>query len=483
MVTFTADTDGTPPAVWTTALDAAGLTPFPLDALTRLVVVAAHPDDETLGAAGLLASATTAGVDIDVVVACDGEASHPHSPTHTPAQLAAIRRGEVAAALAVVAPGATMTLLHLPDGGLTDRLAPMTEAIALVLARGGSGPVVVVSPWIGDGHPDHHAAGTAASDAARTHPGATVLQYPIWAWHWGTPDAGDVPLHRLRALRLTAAVAEAKGRALAAHHSQVTPLSEAPGDEMLLPRTLTAFFEAGTEYFLTPAAADTRPPPTAFPGVPDPSAFPVGSSAAADGSLGRGFFDDFYGDRTDPWEFETRWYEERKRDLTLASLPRRRFRSAFEPGCSIGVLTAGLAARSDRLLAADIARRPLDLARRRLRDATHVAFEQLQVPRDWPAGPFDLVVLSEVGYYCDSDDLDRLIDRAVASLTDDGVLVACHWRHPVAEYPLRGDDVHDRLRERSGLDVLATHVEADFRLDVLVRPPAVSVAAADGLLG
>ncbi len=147
------------------------------------------------------------------------------------------------------------------------------------------------------------------------------------------------------------------------------------------------------------------------------------------------------------------------------------------------MLTAELARRCDAVLAADIATRPLDLARRRLGSADHVRFEQLQVPQEWPAGRFDLVVLSEVGYYCDSDDLDRLIDRAVASLDADGVLVACHWRHPVAEYPLGGDDVHERLRQRSGLDVLVAHVEPDFRLDVFVRPPAVSVAAADGLVG
>ena len=109
-------------------------------------------------------------------------------------------------------------------------------------------------------------------------------------------------------------------------------------------------------------------------------------------------------------------------------------------------------------------------------------FEQLRVPAQWPSGTFDLVVLSEIGYYCGSADLSRLIELAAASLSADGVLLACHWSHPVTDYPLSGDEVHDRLRRESGLAPLAEHREADFRLDVLVRPPAVSVARREGLL-
>ena len=105
------------------------------------------------------------------------------------------------------------------------------------------------------------------------------------------------------------------------------------------------------------------------------------------------------------------------------------------------------------------------------------------MPQEWPDGHFDLIVLSEIGYYCGPADLSRLIRSAVASLTTDGVLVACHWRHPVAEYPISGDAVHRQLRAESGLAVLSEHVEEDFLLDVLVRPPVRSVARRDGLLG
>ena len=160
----------------------------------------------------------------------------------------------------------------------------------------------------------------------------------------------------------------------------------------------------------------------------------------------------------------------------------RRFASAFEPGCAIGVLTELLAPRCDRLLATDIAQAPLIRARERLAHQTGVRFEQLRVPQDWPTGPFDLVVLSEIGYYCSPADLSELIAAAVTSLSDDGLVLACQWRHPVADYPMSGDEVHRQLRRESGLAVLVEHVEEDFRLEVFVRAPAESVARREGLL-
>ena len=92
------------------------------------------------------------------------------------------------------------------------------------------------------------------------------------------------------------------------------------------------------------------------------------------------------------------------------------------------------------------------------------------------------MVLSEVGYYCGPDDLRTLVDRAAGALATDGVLVACHWRHPVPEYPLGGDAVHAALRAHPRLALLARHEEEDFLLDVLVPAPATSVARATGLV-
>ncbi len=124
----------------------------------------------------------------------------------------------------------------------------------------------------------------------------------------------------------------------------------------------------------------------------------------------------------------------------------------------------------------------VERAAARTQDLPGVRVDRASVPQDWPEGRFDLVVLSEVGYYCGRDELALLVERAAASLTDDGVLVACHWRHPVPEYPVTGDEVHERLGAQPGLALLVRHEEEDFLLDVLVPSPATSVARATGLL-
>jgi SAM-dependent methyltransferase len=201
-------------------------------------------------------------------------------------------------------------------------------------------------------------------------------------------------------------------------------------------------------------------------------------------SLDGAWFECFYAaGGPDPWGFESRWYERRKRALTLAVLPRERFASAFEPGCSIGVLTEQLAARCDRLLATDVVPQAVERARERTRDLPGVRVERRAVPHEWPEGRFDLVLLSEVGYYCGAADLADLAGRAARALTPDGVLVACHWRHAVPEYPTSGEDVHAVLRRQPGLATLSRLAEEDFLLEVLVPAPAVSVARSTGLLG
>lgn len=205
---------------------------------------------------------------------------------------------------------------------------------------------------------------------------------------------------------------------------------------------------------------------------------PPGSGAGDDAEQ----FDVVYRSDDDPWRFRTSWYEQRKRDLTLAALPRRRYASAFEPGCSVGVLTTELAPRCDRLLSVDFSAAAVALARRATVDLPQVTVERLAVPEGWPAGSFDLVMLSEIGYYLNDDRLTLLLDRTVAALRPGGTVVACHWRHPAPDHERPGDEVHDLLRARADLAVLVTHEEEDFWLDVLVAGEARSVARDEGLL-
>jgi len=193
------------------------------------------------------------------------------------------------------------------------------------------------------------------------------------------------------------------------------------------------------------------------------------------------YFDRMYAASHDPWGLASRWYERRKYAISLAMLPREKYQDAFEPGCSIGVLTEQLAPRCSRLLSCDVSAAALRAAARRTRGQPGVRVERRLLPRDWPAGAFDLVVFSEVLYYFGGDDLDRVLGRCMAALRPGGTLLAVHWRHPVPEYPRSGDEVHRVLASLPGLNRLAEHTEADFIAEVYVHGPPVSVAETTGL--
>jgi len=207
-------------------------------------------------------------------------------------------------------------------------------------------------------------------------------------------------------------------------------------------------------------------------------------------TLDADYFDGVYAASTDPYGFDSRWYERRKYAISVAMLPRQRYVSAFEPGCSIGVLTALLAQRCDSLLSCDLSEAAVAAAAERTAGYRHVRVERRAVPADWPpgrAGDFDLVVLSEMLYYLSDDDLNRTLDLAMDALRPGGTLLAVHWRHPVDHHPQTGSGVHEAIAARPELTLIADHWEPDFLAQVHLRVPAgtdpasVSVAAAEGL--
>ena len=183
------------------------------------------------------------------------------------------------------------------------------------------------------------------------------------------------------------------------------------------------------------------------------------------------YFDDVYTANADPWGFEDKPYEQAKYADTLASLPRTHYDSAFEIGCSIGVLTARLAPRCGALLAVDGSEMPLVRARELCRDLPQVTIERMQVPDRFPPDLFDLILLSEVGYYWSPDDLTRAQDLLLAHLRIGGHLMLVHWTPWVHDYPLTGDEVHEAFLKRDGLRLLHGHREENYRLDVLERVP------------
>ncbi|MET9487068.1 SAM-dependent methyltransferase [Nocardia sp. NPDC006630] len=202
-----------------------------------------------------------------------------------------------------------------------------------------------------------------------------------------------------------------------------------------------------------------------------------------------GYFEELYARSADPWQFTTRWYEQRKRALTLAALPRPHYRSCFEPGCGIGVLTQELVSRCDRIVATDIVDDALRRAAARLAGASAQAAATVELRRwglgdVWPAEHFDLIVLSEVCYYLDAPALHAALDELLGHLDPGGTVVGVHWRHPVPEYPLTGDEVHAVLGGHPGLTVLARYSDDDFLLEVYTTAGTErrSVAQDEGLV-
>ena len=193
------------------------------------------------------------------------------------------------------------------------------------------------------------------------------------------------------------------------------------------------------------------------------------------------YFDQLYAGADDPWDLRGRWYERRKRAAVLAALPRKRYRRGFEPGCAVGALTVGLAARCDELLAVDRHERPVAAAAEALAGHEHVRVARMDVPAQWPDGAFDLVVLSEIGYYFAGTDLVRLAALAAASVLPGGTLLGCHWRHPAPDHAVPGDEVHRVLAAQPGLVRVVHHLEEDFVLDVWTRGAVASPAGAEGL--
>ena len=452
MVSFTHQDAGTPESAWARS-GAAALPELPLNdgelAATAFLVLAAHPDDETLGAGGLMARLHALGADVQVLLCTAGEASHPDSPTVTPERLAEVRLREFDGALGHLLGGPRRRYLGLPDGRLAEHRAAIAAAIREAAADTGKPAqrIILVAPYRHDGHTDHDALGGVAAETAAAH-GYGLLEFPIWYWLWATPE--DAAWQDWQRFPLRPEDQQAKALAMAAHTSQVAPLSDLPGDEVLLPAAFLAHFERHWETF-----AWRQPLPAAD------------GYAAADAER---LFDAVHGRDEDPWGYTGAWYEQRKRALTLAALPEQSYDAGLEIGCSIGTLSVELAERCGTFLAVDASNTALARAAERLEHLPAAKTRHLTVPHGWPEGEFDLIVVSEVGYYLSPDELAVLFRRVEASLLPGGTLVLCHWRHPLDGWVLDGDTVHATARDRLRWAGAGLYRERDFVLEILRAP-------------
>lgn len=432
-VSFRHDEVGTPASVWDELVADARRIHF-ADLLAtgrqgRTVVVAPHPDDESLGAGGLVAGLAAAGGDVEVVICTDGAAADVELPNGV--DLRTRRRDEVVSAVGRLTGGrCTPTLLDLPDGELVGRGDELVALLRPLLA----GADVVVGPWPGDGHPDHHGAGAATRVAAPEH--ALVLEYPVWFWHWGRPGAsapGDWV-----ALALSPATRRAKAAAIAQHLSQI---------EGVAPMLSPAFLEH-------------------FARAEEPFLVHRGRPAQADRS-GAEFFDAMYRAAVDgdPWSFRTDAAEQARFDHLASLAARQPVRRCLEPGCSTGELTRRLARCCERVIALDVAPSAVDAARTQL--AAHVGRGEVElrvgrVPDD--LGPddtdLDLVVLSEVAYYVGPEELSAWVRALHPRCSADGRWLLCHWTGTSVDHRLGGAEAHAVLgAELSALGWAATSAE------------------------
>lgn len=193
------------------------------------------------------------------------------------------------------------------------------------------------------------------------------------------------------------------------------------------------------------------------------------------------YFDHLYDESADPYGLRTRWYEERKRAVLMAALPHPRYARAYEPACGAGELTMDLAMRCDTVLASDFSDKALASARARATGLANVRFERHVLPAGWPCDEpqFDLIVVSELGYFLDAAAMATLASCCARSLAADGVLVACNWRPDFAERALPTEAVHDAFAA-IGLARSVRHEESDFLLELWSRD-ARSVAQREGI--
>jgi LmbE family N-acetylglucosaminyl deacetylase len=199
---------------------------LPLGSLDDIVgygtclILAPHPDDESLGCGGLIATCCAAARPPLVAVLTDGGASHPRSKLYPPPRLAALREAEATDAVRLLGLASERLIFLRQEDGGAPRVGPafatVTQRLTALLQDAGC--TAIVAPWQFDPHCDHEAAALIAREAAR-RTGVRLCEYPVWGWTLSdeTPiDEGSVHGWRLDVTRHL----PAKWRAIGAHASQ-----------------------------------------------------------------------------------------------------------------------------------------------------------------------------------------------------------------------------------------------------------------------
>jgi LmbE family N-acetylglucosaminyl deacetylase len=190
-----------------------------------VLLIAPHPDDETLGAGGFTAAQRARGVKVLVVAVTDGENAYCDCPGL--GNLRSLEQERALGCLGVCADD--IVRLRLRDSGVASMEQVLIEELIPLV----SDHTHIVAPWRGDFHPDHEACGRAAEEVAR-RTGVRLTSYFFWTWHRGTPEL--LRNLQLRSFGLSKPEELAKADALRCHHSQL----HREAGEPILPESLLA---------------------------------------------------------------------------------------------------------------------------------------------------------------------------------------------------------------------------------------------------
>jgi LmbE family N-acetylglucosaminyl deacetylase len=215
-----------------------------------LLVVAPHPDDESLGCGGLLAWAAASGNKPRVLFLTDGEGSHPGSHLYPPDRLGNVRRSEGKKACAALGLSeVATTFLAAPDSGLLalsdEERAALVSNIRSWVEK--SNDAVICIPAASDPHSDHVAAHVMVKEAVRCLQNIELLAYAVWTWITDEMVGSEMPEGRRIDIE---EFRERKRKAIFEHQSQHGTLINDAANPFVLPEGLLRFSDLPYEVLL-----------------------------------------------------------------------------------------------------------------------------------------------------------------------------------------------------------------------------------------
>ncbi|QJD95068.1 PIG-L family deacetylase [Mucilaginibacter robiniae] len=222
--------------------------------LGKVLVIAPHQDDESLGCGGTIALLRQAGLPVHVAFVSDGSLSHPNSKKYPTEKRIALREQEALAALQILGINNNqVTFMHLPDGSVpfngdpqfTGAVNQMQQLLLDIK------PQTILLPWRRDPHTDHRATWQIVDEAINeTGISARQLEYLIWLWERAAdndlPQPGEMQIWQVNIEQ----VIELKKQAIAAHLSQTTRLIDDDPEGFMLSPEVLAHFDKPYEIFV-----------------------------------------------------------------------------------------------------------------------------------------------------------------------------------------------------------------------------------------